>query len=56
MNREKELIKAVAALLEVVSRQVEDGFKLEESEELAVNHAVELMVAIAQDCDDCVDY
>ena len=56
MNKERELIKAVAALLEVVSRQVEEGFKMDETEELAVKSAVELMVTIAQDCDECVDY
>lgn len=56
MSREKELVAAVAALLEVVSRQVEEGFKMDETEELAVKSAVELMVTIAQDCDECVDY
>jgi hypothetical protein len=55
MDKE-ELMAALAAVLQVVSRQVEDGFKLTEDEELVVKSAVRLLIKNAQECENCVDY
>lgn len=55
MDKE-EFVAALAAVLQVVSRQVEDGFKMTEAEELVVKSAVKLLVRNAQECENCVDW
>jgi len=55
MNREKKLIVALAAMVEIVKRYKPFAVYTEE-EELALMGAVELLVKASEDCDECVDY
>jgi hypothetical protein len=53
MNKEKQLIVALAAMVEIVKNRVKE---MSSEEELALMNAVELLVQASQNCDDCVDY
>lgn len=53
MNREKKLIVALAAMVEIVNKRAVD---MTPDEVKAAFDAIELLSEAAQDCDDCVDY
>lgn len=55
MNKEKQLIVALAAMVEIVKKYKPFAVYTEE-EELALMNAVELLVRASENCDDCVDY
>jgi hypothetical protein len=56
MNREKKLIVALAAMVEVLRKHEGHYFTFDEDERVAYAKAIELLSEAAQDCDDCVDY
>ena len=56
MNKEKELIAALTAMVETVRKHEGHYFTFDDEERVAYRRAVELLTEIAQDCDECVDY
>ena len=56
MNREKELVAVLTAMVETVRKHEGHYFTFDDEERFMYRRAVELLTQIAQDCDDCVDY
>ena len=56
MNREKELVAVLTAMVEVLRKHEGHYFTFDDEERAAYRKAVELLTKMAQDCDDCVDY
>lgn len=56
MSRERELMVALAAMVEVLRKHEGHYFTFDEDERVAYAKAIELLVKASEDCDECVDY